>query len=155
MPEYKNGQFYDDDGNPLLATDPHPYVQNKNVVIGEVCVICGLPKHMCLLTYRPLPTEDPLANHPTQIRSANGACEHFVGLRQWGMYPEPWRTCQNCGWPKAQHNLPSCRGVLSLNGEQFGCDLRHPHQGLACRNKSAGAIWSSNAQIIECSGLGV
>ena len=48
-------------------------------------------------------------------RPENGVCQRFTGLRQWGIGPaEPWRICQNCGWPKAQHELPSCPGVLMI-----------------------------------------
>ncbi|AVD99736.1 hypothetical protein HWB51_gp076 [Mycobacterium phage Cuke] len=32
-------------------------------------------------------------------------CGRFTGLRwQWGLHPEPWRICQVCWSPKAQHD---------------------------------------------------
>lgn len=30
-------------------------------------------------------------------------CNNFVGLRQLGIYVEPWRLCVKCGWSKAEH----------------------------------------------------
>ncbi|AYQ98672.1 hypothetical protein SEA_RIPARIAN_101 [Mycobacterium phage Riparian] len=69
-------------------------------------------------------------------------CENFVGKREWGIGPvEPWRRCVNCGWPKAQHVLPSCTGGLTLGGLFYPCELNTPHDGWGHSNKEAQAIW--------------
>jgi len=78
-------------------------------------------------------------------RPENGVCQRFTGKREWGIGPaEPWRICVTCGWPKAQHELPSCPGVLMIADKDYPCELNHPHQGWGCSNKEAQAIWTSN-----------
>jgi len=75
-------------------------------------------------------------------RPENGVCQRFTGKREWGIGPaEPWRICQSCGWPKAQHELPSCPAALGIQGETYFCDLNTPHTGWAHSNREAQAIW--------------
>lgn len=70
-------------------------------------------------------------------------CKTFTGKREWGIGPlEPWRRCTTCGWPKAQHELPSCTGALTIAGASYSCDLTAPHDGWGHSNKEAQAIWT-------------
>jgi hypothetical protein len=120
--------------NPTLTTiaEAHGY---------EVkCATCGLGERMCKLIYKPMPPAVKIG--PTR---PDGPCEHFVGRREWGMFPQPWRTCQECGWPKAQHELPRCTGALNIAGKHYQCELKERHVGLACSNREAQAIWASVA----------
>ena len=78
------------------------------------------------------------------VNTTNPVCSKFVGLRQWGINPEPWRKCVTCGWPRAQHELPSCSASLNIYGEHFPCDLTMPHDGWAHSNKKAQALWVDN-----------
>lgn len=73
--------------NPI---DPHVF--SPSLMNDVTCYICGLNKYRCEMMYKP------------RQREAQ-CCTNFVGLRQWGIHPEPWRTCQNCGWPKAEHDV--------------------------------------------------
>lgn len=72
----------------------------------------------------------------------NAVCDNFVGKREWGIGPaEPWHICQECGWPKAQHVNPSCKGVLTIAGASYPCELNTPHDGWGHSNKEAQAVW--------------
>lgn len=124
--------------NPTINTHGYEVKPRASPYSTEVCGVCGFNKYMCGKIYKPMPKRPIPAN--------TGACQHFTGLRQWGMFPEPWRICTTCNWPNSQHGLPSCRGALNIKGEHFGCDLQYPHTGLACSSGEAQAIWANNDQ---------
>lgn len=118
------------------AIDPHEFNATMTTITDahgyEVkCATCGLGERMCELTYKPREFQEKLSV----------TCDRFIGLRQWGIDPEPWRPCVTCGWPRAQHQLPSCTGALTIKGEHFSCQLGAPHEGWGHNNKEAQAVW--------------
>ncbi len=74
---------------------------------------------------------------------ATQPCGRFVGRREWGIYVEDWRPCQNCQWTKATHESV-CDAVLSIAGADYRCELTPPHNGWGHSNKEAQAIWDGD-----------
>ena len=68
-------------------------------------------------------------------------CDTFFGKPEWGEAPEPWRPCQDCGWPCNQHSLPHCPAELIVAGQSYLCDLHAPHDGVPHINDRMAASW--------------
>lgn len=68
----------------------------------------------------------------------------FVGRREWGLDAKDDAPCQVCGVLKVSHARMedhACKGILNVGGQHYPCTVQAPHQGLACSNTNAGAIW--------------
>ncbi len=107
----------------------------------DLCQACGNPRD----NHKTHPSLCPvcLANQAEANKAVAPPQRcRFVGKREWGIGPaEPWRICQACGQSKAQHELPSCTGALSIAGKHFPCELNMPHEGWGHSNQEAQAIW--------------
>lgn len=57
-----------------------------------------------------------------------------------GIDPPADARCATCDAPRSEHEH-GCRGVLTIRGEHFWCDLVAPHDGWGHMNKAAEAIW--------------
>ena len=106
---------------PLVGVDPHHF--DPMGLDSQICSVCGMSERWCKLTYKPREVEsyvDGDGNPRVRVQDPS-PCEHFTGLRQWGINPEPWRRCTKCNWPKAAHDERPTGGTVS---QEFERDLQ-------------------------------